>query len=73
MGRDQVITEVMGHIHALPHSYNQNILKKRVQEIDSVNKGNQSDIDQLKAELANAQYGKLSMSRVPTWKYSKES
>jgi len=24
-----------------------------------VNKGNQSDIDQLKAELANAQYGKL--------------
>ena len=38
-----------------------------------MNKGNQSDIDQLKAELANAQYGKLSMSRVATGEYSKES
>ena len=38
-----------------------------------MNKGNQSGINQLKAELANAQSGKLSLSRVLTEEYSQES
>ena len=38
-----------------------------------VNKKTRSGIDQIKAELANGQPGKLSLSRVPHGEYSKES
>ena len=72
----QVVTEIMGHIHTLPrHSHNQSILKKkkRVLEIDMVNKKTKSDTNQFKAELANGQSGKLSLSRVPPGEYSKKS
>ena len=70
----QVVTEIMGYIHTLPrHSHNQSILKKkRVLEIDMVNKKAKSDTNQFKAELANGQSGKLSLSRVTPGEYSKE-
>ena len=70
----QVVTEIMGHIYTLPwYSYNQSILKKIILEIDMVNKKTKGVIDQIKAELANGQSEKLSLSRVPPGEYSKES
>ena len=54
-------------------SYNQRILKKLVQEIELVNKGNQKCYQPIKTGLANAQSVKLSLSRLPTGKYNKES
>ena len=48
----------MRHITHFGYSCNQNILKKRVEEIDLVNRETQSDINQYKVELANAQSGK---------------
>ena len=38
-----------------------------------VNKKTKSDTNQFKAELANGQSGKLSLSRVPPGEYSKKS
>ena len=54
-------------------SYNQSILKKWVQEIDLVHKGNQKCYLPIKTGLANAQSVKLSLSRLPTGEYSKQS
>ena len=59
------------HFHT--YSYNQSVLKIRVQEMDLVSKRNESDINQLKAKLDNVQSGNLSISRGPTVEYSKES
>ena len=59
------------HFHT--YSYNQSVLKIRVQEIDLVSKRKESDINQLKAELDNVQSGNLSISRGPIVEYSKES
>jgi len=44
-----------------------------ITEIKNTLKETKSDINHLKAELTNAQSGKVSLSRVPTGEYSKGS
>ena len=59
--------------HTSTQSYNQSVKKKRIQEIDLVNKGNQKWYQPNKAEQTNTQSEKLSLRRLLTEEYSKES
>ena len=77
VGGDQVgnyrNTGTCTYTHFHTYSYNQSVLKKRIQRLTWCAKETRGDINQLKPESANGQSGNLSMSRRPTGEYSIES
>ena len=77
VGGDQVgnyrNTGTCTYTHFHTYSYNQSVLKKRIQRLTWCARETRGDINQLKPESANGQSGNLSMSRRPTGEYSIES